>query len=137
LDAKGIQEVPQLDRICELMKERATFVSDLMAEGAFFFQAPQAYDLNLAGKKWNAVTAGHVQAVWALLRPVVAQPLEGEVVFKQYLTDHGLGFGQLAPALRLALTGGGSGPGLFDIMAILGEDEVDRRIRAAIEQLGA
>jgi glutamyl-tRNA synthetase len=137
LEEQGISNVHQLERICELMKERATFVSDLLTEGAFFFHAPTTYDANLAAKKWNASAAGHARTVWALMRSAVASPADTEAIFKQYLADQGLGFGQLAPAIRLALTGGGSGPGLFDIMAILGEAEVDRRMQAAMEHLGA
>ena len=47
-----------------------------------------------------------------------------------------IGFGQLGPAFRLALTGQGAGPSLFDICAILGKDEVLNRIDLAIEKLG-
>jgi glutamyl-tRNA synthetase len=37
--------------------------------------------------------------------------------------------------LRLALSGVGSGPGLYDILVILGRDEAVQRVNDAIEKL--
>ena len=39
--------------------------------------------------------------------------------------------------IRVALTGGTASPGLFDVMAILGRDEVVRRLRSAAGRIGA
>jgi len=39
--------------------------------------------------------------------------------------------------IRVALTGGTASPGLFDVMRILGRDEVARRLRGAAERIGA
>jgi glutamyl-tRNA synthetase len=38
-------------------------------------------------------------------------------------------------ALRLAVSGMGAGPGLYDILFILGKEETIRRIHSAIERL--
>jgi len=38
--------------------------------------------------------------------------------------------------LRLALVGAPKGPGVFDIMEVLGKDETVRRIQKAIDNLG-
>jgi glutamyl-tRNA synthetase len=43
----------------------------------------------------------------------------------------GIGFGKLAQPLRVALTGGTVSPGVFEIMAVLGRDEVLGRIEDA------
>jgi len=39
--------------------------------------------------------------------------------------------------IRVALTGGTASPGLFEVMEILGRDEVARRLRGAAERIGA
>jgi len=38
--------------------------------------------------------------------------------------------------LRLALTGMGAGPELFDVVSMLGKEEVESRIKKAIAELG-
>lgn len=44
--------------------------------------------------------------------------------------------GKVAQPLRVALTGGTVSPGIFEVMDVLGRDEVVRRIRAAVERIG-
>jgi glutamyl-tRNA synthetase len=39
--------------------------------------------------------------------------------------------------IRVALTGGTASPGLFEVMEILGRDEVVRRLRGAAGRIGA
>jgi glutamyl-tRNA synthetase len=40
---------------------------------------------------------------------------------------------EIAQAVRLALTGRTASPGLFEIMEILGPEEVHRRLQAALD----
>jgi glutamyl-tRNA synthetase len=47
----------------------------------------------------------------------------------------GAGHGDLIHAVRLAVSGMGAGPGLYDILFILGKEESIRRIKSAIEGL--
>ena len=46
-----------------------------------------------------------------------------------------IGNGDLIHPLRLAVSGMGSGPGLFDLLFVLGKEENIQRINAAIERL--
>ena len=45
----------------------------------------------------------------------------------------GVGKGKLIHPLRLAVSGQSTGPGVFDLLYILGKDEVVKRIKSAIE----
>jgi glutamyl-tRNA synthetase len=58
--------------------------------------------------------------------PFAADKLEEN--FKAYLAETGLGFGQMGPVLRLAVTGVTIGPSVFETMALLGPDESLNRI---------
>ncbi len=42
---------------------------------------------------------------------------------------------KLIHPLRLAVSGQSTGPGMFDLLFILGKDEVIRRIESAIEKI--
>jgi len=58
---------------------------------------------------------------------------------KQALSDiveqRGLGFGKLMLPARIAVTGMGGGPDLFETMELLGKDEVVGRIQKALDTL--
>ncbi len=57
--------------------------------------------------------------------------------FHQVQQESGLKMKDLAQAVRLALTGRTASPGLFEIIEILGVDEVCCRLRAAQERCGS
>jgi glutamyl-tRNA synthetase len=46
-----------------------------------------------------------------------------------------IGKGSLIHPLRLAVSGQSTGPGMFDLLYILGKDEIINRINTAIEKL--
>ena len=58
-----------------------------------------------------------------------------EEAFKAYLSENELGFGKVGPGFRLAVTGMGMGPSMFEICAILGKEETLSRLNQALEQL--
>jgi glutamyl-tRNA synthetase len=58
-----------------------------------------------------------------------------EEAIKGYISAHGLNLGQVMNALRLCLVGAPMGPGVFDIMEILGPEEVVARIERAVERI--
>ena len=51
------------------------------------------------------------------------------------MTDRELSFGQLGPSLRIALTGGLSGPSVFEICALLGKEACLDRLNSSIAAL--
>ncbi|MFC4255860.1 glutamate--tRNA ligase [Altererythrobacter xixiisoli] len=53
-----------------------------------------------------------------------------EANLKAYAEDLGLGLGKLAQPLRAALTGQTTSPGIFDVLALLGQEESLARINA-------
>jgi len=57
-----------------------------------------------------------------------------ENIVRDYAADLGLSAGKLIHPLRLALTGGTSSPGLFDMMVVLGRDVCLRRLAFAMTQ---
>ena len=55
--------------------------------------------------------------------------------FEKVVKKNEIGFGRVMPALRLALTGQGSGPDLMEVMEIIGKSETITRIEFAINHL--
>ena len=58
-----------------------------------------------------------------------------EAAFKDFLQEEELGMGAVLPNLRLLITGRGMGPGMFDIMELLGKEESLERMDKGIERL--
>ena len=122
---------------CKLMKERATFVRDMMSEGAYLFDAPETYDEQTVSKKWKDDSAA-LMAEWkeilAGLSAFDAPSIEG--AFKSFLETKGLGIGAVLPLFRLLMTGVGMGPSMFEITAFLGKEESLTRMENGIKTLG-
>ena len=58
-----------------------------------------------------------------------------ESALKQVVDSLNVSPGTLIHPIRLAVSGMGTGPGLYEILGILGKEEVVRRLNKAIESL--
>ncbi|MDC8002325.1 glutamate--tRNA ligase [Aequorivita todarodis] len=124
-------------KIVSILKERATFVSDLWEQGSFFFEAPKNYDAKAAEKAFKTETPELLQKVVSILKSseeFSAGNLSEQV--KGWITSENIGFGKVMMPLRLALVGEMKGPEVFDILSILGKEESVSRIEKAIDFIG-
>ena len=120
--------------VCNQLKERATFVKDMWLEGAYYFAAPTTYDEKTIRKKWKEETPRLLSELKIRLENISDfSSVNIEIEFKKYLDDNDLGMGRLLPAFRLALTGLGMGPSLFDIASLLGKNETIKRMEIALK----
>ena len=55
-----------------------------------------------------------------------------EKVFDQIMNQHEVGLGKVMKPLRIAISGLSYGPGIFDMMVLLGKDLTIHRITSAI-----
>ena len=60
-----------------------------------------------------------------------------EAAFNEVLQRHGMKVGQVMPLYRLFVAGRMQGPGMFDVSALLGKEEVVARLRAGLEHCRA
>lgn len=125
-----------LARVANLMKERAYFIKDMLEEGDYFFKRPEEYDAKTLKKKWNADARSHVETLQNLFGATDDFSMENlEFIFKDYLEKNELGFGKVGPGFRLAVTGKGMGPSMFEICSILGKKETLERMQLALDKL--
>lgn len=127
----------KLIAFCRLMKERATFVKDMMTEGAYLFTRPESYDDQTVSKKWKP-ESGSLMAEWSsrLLAVSDFTSEQIEAAFKAFLEEKQLGIGAVLPLFRLLVTGVGMGPSMFEIAAFLGKDECQSRMETGMKVLG-
>lgn len=126
------------EKIAAVMKERATFPSDLWKEGKFMLVAPDTFDRQVADKKWNQDAIAVLEAFKIQLQETKA-PLSAETA-KSMLAESAaakdIKLGKVMQAVRLAVTGVGAGPDLMQIFEILGREELIKRIDFALNTLG-
>ncbi len=130
LEEKNIPVEPvYVAKVCSLVKDRVNFVSEMWEQASFFFVTPQSYDEAVMKKRWKENTPTIMQDVKNMLDGL-ADFSEQNIhdALHAYSEGKGLGMGQVMIPLRIALVGGTFGPDLQVIAAMLGKEEVKRRI---------
>ena len=137
LKREGVEvENDYVVRVCDLMKERATFVKDILTDGRYFFESPSSYDEKTVNKKWKEQTPEIIKELSHLLRALSSfDPESIGACFKSFLESKSLGFGAVMPGLRLCVTGLGAGASMNEIAALLGKEEVLKRIDSALSSI--
>ncbi|MBE9481488.1 MAG: glutamate--tRNA ligase [Bacteroidetes bacterium] len=134
LKEKGIDaDLNYLKKICALIKERVNFVSEFWDQSYYFFEAPTEYDPKVIKKRWKENTPDILKDIIDILKK--SEPFNAvntEKLVKDYIQKNELNMGQVLNVLRLTLVGSAKGPGLFNIMELLGKKEVIRRIEAGL-----
>lgn len=143
LQEKGINTTPErATAAAALLKERATFVDDML-EGAYLFNSGSPLKDNPEAeaelkKRWKAEAAPAMEAYIAKLTGMAdLTPPMLEAAFNEVLGAHGMKIGQVMPLYRLFVAGRMQGPGMFDVSALLGREEVLARLKAGLEHCRA
>lgn len=126
-----------LAKVVELMKDRVSNVSELLPLGRYYFEAPTSYDEKSVAKAWKGDS---IELVGEYKNAIQATDNFSAANLKSILSSivesRGLGFGKLMLPVRLAVTGMGFGPDLFETLELLGKNETVARIDAALQNLG-
>ena len=142
LKAAGLLEgeaTPALRRyvaqVIGVLGERLKVGRDILTYGDFFFSDAVEYDPAAARQYLNEPK---VASTLARLRDRVAQAAVFdrdaiEQVVRQLAKDLGVSSREIIHPARVALTGKTVGPGLFELMALLGKDRVVKRLERAVE----
>lgn len=137
LKEKGIEkDLEYVEKVVGLIKERATFVADFWELSNFFFEAPTEFNKKSKKKAWKTGTAEIIAELKQILEKIEDFSSENtETEVKSWIAAKELGFGKVLNPLRLLLVGATSGPHLFDIVEMLGKQEVLKRIDFGTEKL--
>jgi len=126
----------KLITMARLMKERATFISDMVTEGSYLIEKPTEYDAQTLKKKWKEHTSDLMvewKSTLAEIKEFTSENVETE--FKNFLEKKELGIGAVLPNFRLLITGNGAGPSMFEISEYLGKDECIIRMEIGLSKV--
>ena len=120
-------------QFCKLVKEKVQFVHEFWDHGRYIFIAPTSYDEKVMTKKWNEKSKDVFDKV--LLRFEEITSWNTEEITKQFHVAEAEAGKIDMQLLRVLLTGVAGGPQLFDMLALMGKEEVLSRLSAALNKL--
>ena len=135
---RPVEDETFLRRYAGLFKARAHTYRELADAGYYLFEPIRDYEEKMIRKKWKPEHRAAFEALTERL--TVVQPFEAEALqetTKAFAAEHELGMGTIFPALRLGTTGTMKGPGVFDVIELLGAEETKRRLTAAFDHFDA
>ena len=138
--AKGYQlpdDGQWLVRMVATLRERAKTLVELVDFAQFYLSDDVAIDAAAALQHLKPDTEKPLR----LLRDRLAQARSWNVEtihahFKEVTEQFGLKLGQIAQPVRVAVTGGTSSPGIFEVLDVLGRERTLERLDHAIERIG-
>ena len=124
-------KLERLNRGLSGLKLRAKNINELAASAMIYIVSPS---INMDEKADSILSKDARQLIGGLLKPFNEltnwNKTEIEETLKNFVTCRDIKFGVVAQPLRAALTGTTSSPDIFEVIEILGKDEVLQRIEA-------
>jgi glutamyl-tRNA synthetase len=124
-------------KVIDMMKVRSRRITELADTSSYFFVDPAEYEEKSAKKCFNAEGAERLA--------LISKTLEGlddfcgakiEEAYRNLSESQSIPMGSLILPTRLSISGVSAGPGLFEMMEVIGKEKVLRRISTAIKAIG-
>lgn len=132
----ALPERPYLEKVVALMKPRCVLLPDFVDSARYFYQDPESYDEAALKKRWKPDSADLVEGYAQRLKDL--DPWTGatlEEALRQHCDQAEQGAAALIHPVRLAVSGVAGGPGLFEMLELLGKEVCLRRLQRAASQL--
>jgi glutamyl-tRNA synthetase len=133
-DPAPADDEARLRRVIAAVGDRLKVFGDVIEQAGFFFVDDVAYDTEAFDKRLRKPGALPLLARFRdrLATAEVFEPPPLEQLMADFLASEGVAIGEIVHALRVAVTGRGVGPGIYDCLAILGREACVRRIDRAL-----
>ena len=124
-----------LEKIVESVGDRMTTLADITAQTGYFFTDDFEYDPKAVKRWWKkGDPLGTLQGIRDVIEKLETFGLEeAEAAIWEYTDKNNVKRVQVMQPLRVALTGQSFGPGLFEIIVLLGQEKVLEKLDLAIE----
>jgi glutamyl-tRNA synthetase len=127
----------RLKEICSLVQERVQVAPEVVTENRYFFDAPAEYEEEGVEKRWKEESADLLRSYADRLEELDDFDKDKlETVLRDLADEKGVGAGAIIHPSRLAVSGRSYGPGVFGLLAAVGQEACLRRMRRAAEELG-
>jgi len=128
-----------LNAVVRVMGDRIKRWSDAPRQCVYFFTEDYPFDERAVRKRLRKEGAlehlAELNERFRALEPFTTQTTEA--VLRQMAEQKGVGTGSLIHPVRVAVSGTATGPGLFELLEVLGKERVLRRMERAVQRFGA
>lgn len=125
-----------LKSVISVMRERVSFIKEFYEKGFYFFEEPETYEEYAVKKGWKPHTPGILKKFAEKISAFEGSTKEEfEIALLETATEMNIGKGNIIHPLRLAVSGVSGGPGILDIVSIIGKEKTVNRINRIIERL--
>ena len=137
LEKKGLRprSIAWLTEVAKTLQERSKTLVEMADQAEFYFRSDFAFDEKAVKKH---LTQNIKEPLEMLISRLESSPepdeKELEEIFKEVVSQKGIKLGAIAQAVRVALTGKAVSPGIYEVMKILGRDEVLKRLSRVLPQ---
>ena len=122
--------------IIEAMRERVIFVKEFISSCTYFYERPKNFDESVIAKRWDDKATLYLEQFSNEVELISEESKEVyEAALKKVAEANGVGAGKLIHPIRLAVSGVGTGTGVYDLLFILGKNEIIERIKYAIQHI--
>jgi len=133
----GRQDFTYLSRVIRLFQDRLVLIPDIVNLCGYFFEKVTAYDPKGAEKYFKKDNAKAILSALGQrlgqLDPFVKEHIEA--VFKELAKEMNLKLGEVIHPCRLAISGRTETPPMYDVVELLGKEQVSARIQSALAYL--
>lgn len=120
--------------VINLIKDRSKTLNDLIEISDVFFKENIVYDKEMSQKILDSNTVKIIEDLHQALSSENHWKRDAlESIFDNLMIQHELGLGKLIKPIRFALTGLGYGPGIFDMMILLGKSRCLNRLSSTMD----
>jgi glutamyl-tRNA synthetase len=137
IDKENPAPTEYYQQIAELFKERAKRITDMADAAGYFFNDPLEYEEKAAKKYFKPSSRQVLQTLHHKMSELQNFTCtELEELYRHYAETSELSGGKLIHPTRLAVSGVSFGPGLFELLQVLGKETVLRRLNKAMDWIG-
>jgi glutamyl-tRNA synthetase len=126
-------DAARLAAMLETLRERARTLREMVEVGRFYFERPASYEDKARARLFTSAGAERLGMLIERLQSLEPfTPPALEALHRDLAAALGLKLVDVAQLARLAVTGRTASPPLFDVLALLGREEVLARLRGAL-----
>jgi glutamyl/glutaminyl-tRNA synthetase len=128
-----------LENVLTILGERIKFFSDIATQAGYFFTDEYEYDDKAVRKRLlKEGSLDYLAEARTLYSNIEAFTHENlETALREHAEQHDVGMGKYVHPIRVAVSGTQAGPGLFEMLEVLGKDVVLKRIDKTLERFKA
>ena len=133
IDAGHELNDPYFKTVVDLLRVRSKKVTELAEKASYFFHDPEVYDENAAKRQFTSRSAPILSSLGEKIESLqLFDAASLEELYHECAEEIHLPAGSLIHPTRLAVSGVSFGPGLFELMTVLGRETVIRRLKKAV-----